>query len=193
MQFQQPSRVPRFLFVLFVSFLTVSCAQTVETVADDRLITTAAENLDQGYVLIGIDSNETLQSIYLTGPRSIRLSEEDLEYGSNYLLFAVPAGTYTFDEIRLNRFYEFELEDSDNIWSIDVYPNRISYVGDLHIKVNYGYLSAGLALELINRSSYALQFLERRFPLLLQSYELAYGGVGDDAFLEFVTAREGVK
>lgn len=169
------------LSLLASTLLLSSCASTVATVKVDQTLQVSATD---GYVLIGIDSNSSLDRIDIRGKKSIRLAQQDLRPGSNYLLFQLPAGDYYFSYVSLGYQRGFVLDDPD-LWGIQVQPSRINYVGDLSFQTR-GVFGNRAAIELFNRAASAYQFLSERFPQVLASHQLAYGGPGEDFFLPFM-------
>ncbi len=140
-----------------------------------------------GYLLIGVETSLDLQNILLTGTKRIQFTKEDLKAGSNYILVDVPAGKYQISDVKFGRYICFEL--TDGYWDIDVKPNKINYIGNLQVEGYrwFGWVSQAKIL-LNNRSTVALQYLEEKFPTLLNAHQLNYGGPGEDHFFEFATS-----
>lgn len=133
--------------------------------------------------MLGVELSHNIRSIEISGPKNIRLSSEDLDKASNYFLIEMPAGDYQFDVIRFNRVSRMEL--NEGYWDFRVLPNEISYVGHLEvISIGWWYRNANIELE--NRSSDALTFLQNSFPNILSSKKVRYRGPGEDSFFEYV-------
>jgi len=166
--------------VLGLMFILSSCATKVTSIKEDKnkLI---KEN--SGFILFGVDTNRNLKSIQLSGPQKIKLTSEDIQKGTNYLLVDLKAGTYTIDKINFNNYMYLRLNDTD--WKIEVKPQQISYVGHLEL-VTRGYWILTSHSELVNRSSEALEFMEDNYPNMLASRKLVYGGPGNDNFFDLV-------
>jgi hypothetical protein len=185
----QGSIVKVSLVLSIIFCLTLSgCATTVSSIKEDVDIPLGA---DSGYLLVGVELTNSIQSIEVSGPRNIRLSRENLEPGSSYFLIEMPAGNYQFDLIRFNRVSRMELKEG--YWDFEVMPNEISYVGHLEV-MQVGWFFSLSSIELENRSSDALSFLQESFPNILASRKVRYRGPGYDGFLEYVEqkfAKEG--
>jgi hypothetical protein len=167
--------------IIIIIFILTGCAQTVSTLKtdQDKLLSNQS-----GYLLIGIETNRDLKSISISGTTNIQLSAKDLRRGSNFILVDLPAGTYVIEKVHLNNYWRVEMEDSD-YWDIKVLPEKINYVGHLNIGTS-GFGQIYSRLELINKSSYAMEFMEERFPTILESRDMHYGGPGDDSFFDFI-------
>lgn len=175
----------RTLFFSLSLLLIAGCSSTVETVKEDKDVS-LKEN--QGYMLLGVDLNQSVKSIEIDGPKDIVLTRDNLKSKANYFLVPMPKGTYTIDTVRLNDLWRFEL--TDGLWDFEVQPGVISYVGDLNLRRSSSW-STDLDIELQNRSSQALVFLEDRYPNILNSRQLEYSGPGQDPFFDFVFKSKG--
>ncbi len=175
----------RITIIVVMAFLVNACASKVtnlKTDADREL------SEEQGYVLLGIDTNRDLYQIILDGPSRVRLTAEDLAEGDSYILADLEAREYEIDKlyIDVNRFYRFDDEDN---FKFTVKPGSISYVGHLET-VTTGYWFPTTYLQLDNRSSQALDFIKSEFPTIKKNRKLFYGGPGVDSFLEFAMTLE---
>ncbi|MDX1704846.1 hypothetical protein [Pseudidiomarina sp.] len=176
----------RQLWIFVVIVLVAGCATRVSSIRTDEVVPLVGGS---GYLLIGVETAHDLNFVDLDGPKSIRLSDKDLRAGTNYILIELPAGVYTISELTLGTSQRFVLDDEDN-WQVDVKKQRISYVGHLVVK-SRGYWARRASIELENRSSQALEFLEQDFPVILAGYPLDYGGPGKDHFLPYVASQNG--
>lgn len=143
--------------------------------------------IDQGFLLVAIDTNFSLDKIKIKGAKYLFLSRENLHPGSNYILFKAPAGEYRFDSIYLNSIYAYELEE--DYWSFRINPEVISYVGHLSVDQNFFKLRAHIELE--NRSTEALEFLEENFQKLIKTKNIQYAGPGRDDFFSVIAQAQG--
>lgn len=160
--------------------LLSGCAQEIEGISKD-VDKKLAEN--NGYLLIGIDTNRGLHQLLIGGNKSLMLTDKDLQPGSNYILVDVPAGKYQIDDIRFGRRIYMELKEG--YWDFEVKADQVSYIGDLYIETSgFWYVSSAQVL-LENRSTSALMFLEKEFPNILSSRKVRYSGPGEDNFLEY--------
>jgi hypothetical protein len=139
---------------------------------------------ERGYLLIGVETNTNLKTISIDGPRDIALSHEDLREGTNFILVPLMAGTYDVADIEMDYLFKFDIDDKEK-WQFSIRPQTISYVGHLEIKTS-GYFVRYARLELVNRSTEALDFMEQKFPSILDNRELHYGGPGNDDFFDYL-------
>lgn len=179
----------RLLVLCFSALFLASCATTVTSVKDDKFI-----KLEQGkgFLLLGIESNRDLKTIFIDGQQSIKLTHKDIRRGTNYLLVDLEAGEYAIERIALDKFWNLNFENEEN-WTFTVKPNQINYVGHLEVtrRNNFSWILSGQTYtELVNRSTQALTFMKSDYPNLLSSNELVYGGPGQDSFFQFVKAEQ---
>lgn len=173
-------RLPPVIAMVLLS----GCASTVTSIKQDqdKILTQ-----EKGYLLLGIETNLDLKSIRINGPQNIELSSKDIKEGSNYFLLDLEAGKYTLDQVRLNKYWRRDLTDEEH-WQLEVTPGKISYVGHLEV-TTWGYSYPITKAELINRSSEALEFLEKTFPRILKNRPINYGGPGQDGFYDFLATQ----
>lgn len=170
-----------FVIIFFLSGCVVNRVSSIRT---DEVVPLTGES---GYLLIGVQTRDDLNFVDLEGPKSVRLSDKDLRSGTNYILIELPAGQYTISDLELGSARRIIFEDKEN-WQIEVQQQRINYVGHLEVRT-YGYWIPVAYTELQNRSSQALEFLQRDFPVILAGYPLSYGGPGEDHFLPYIMAN----
>ncbi|WP_346836810.1 hypothetical protein [Microbulbifer sp. SAOS-129_SWC] len=168
-----------FLFLILFSLMLSACVTRVDAIKRDKDIGLAK---DEGYLLIAVDTNQQLEKIHIRGEKALILTADDLKSGTNYILTKVPAGHYKIRRVDFNSFYGYRL--TGGIWGFDVEPNVISYVGTLDVVKNRWSLDA--RVELSNRSSEAMEFLEGNFPELSGIRSVKYCGPGEDDFFEIV-------
>lgn len=159
--------------------LLVSCSTTKTSLKQD-----IDRNLeqDEGYLLIGINSNVDLEHIKLNGETSLKFGKEDLQKGSSYILTTVPSGKYSLKQVGTHRYFYIRLKQEN--WSFEVKPGRISYIGDLEVQ-RHNLFYWLIYAEMDNRSSSAIKYLQENFPNILDSRELHYAGPGSDRFINF--------
>lgn len=134
---------------------------------------------DQGWLLLMIHADMELHEIEISGPDSISISRENIPPGSSVQLRKAEAGEYTIGDLDITTFYRFTLKPDD--WKFKVFPGAITYVGHLDVES----LSNDRArLELVNRTSVALEYMQQKHPELLEQMPFKYGGPGEDIFLE---------
>lgn len=178
-------------YVLFASLcllLVSSCATSVSSIKNDALsVTEKSVNFSSGYLLIGVETNRDLKSIFISGMRTIKLSHEDLRFGTNYILINLAAGNYLIDSVALNSYQKLRLADKEN-WRFEIQPDTISYIGHLELQ-SRGFFSLVSRVELVNRSTEAIEFMESDFPNILSARKMHFGGPSDDHFFNYLNAE----
>ncbi len=185
------SRKPFFGVLPFVFLcLLSSCTTHLTSVAPGDELTLQP---DQGVLMLAIDTYVSLEELHLLGERKLVFSEEDLGRGTNYLIVPVPAGTYHFGPVYLEKsFLRISIQPNKqhlDLWTFEIQPGVINYVGHLEI-INRGYWYTN-EMVLLNNSSIAVEFLEREFDSLIDQYGLHYAGPGEDDFFEVVKVQGG--
>lgn len=169
--------------ILLILLLFFSCSTTVTSIRQDQAPVLSE---DRGYVLLGIQTNRDLKSIWINGPQTISLSSSDVKQGTNYLLVDLKAGVYKINKVYIDNYVGFRFDNKD-YWSFEVNPKQITYVGHLEI-VQRGYYYFWTYAELVNRASEALEFIEDKYPNLLSEYRVVYGGPGIDYLYEYLAS-----
>ncbi len=170
----------RITTIVVIASLVNACASKVTNLKTDADRTLSDE---QGYVLLGIDTNRDLYQIYLDGPTRIKLTAEDLAEGDSYILADLEAGEYSIDRLYIDKYRYYRFDEEDN-FKFTVMSGKVSYVGHLET-VTVGYWYPRTYLQLDNRSSQALVFMQEEFPNISSKRKLSYGGPGEDTFLEY--------
>lgn len=171
------------LFIIWLLVGLSACNSTVTNMTVDA-DTIGADDTETGYLLIGVETNISLKDIEIDGPDDIALSHDDLKSGTNFILVPLRAGDYEVRKVTFNNRYRALLRGETD-WSFKIKPQTISYVGHLEISA-MGFYSAYSRIELVNRSTEALDFMEQDFPAIFSNRELFYGGPGNDTFFDFV-------
>lgn len=141
----------------------------------------------QGYLLIGLVNNYSLDALYIWGEKDLKLTQNDLSAGENYILIPVPAGNYRLGQINYNYYIRTKLDD--DLWHFTVKPGHINYVGHLTVNRPFFWFFAN-DVELKNQAVGAQIYLEEYFPKLLGERSLIYAGPGQDRFFEYLTQLE---
>ncbi|CAH9053529.1 hypothetical protein PSECIP111854_01188 [Pseudoalteromonas sp. CIP111854] len=175
----------RFILTIILAFSLVGCAAQVTSIKSDK---DKIDSADAGYLLLGVDTSSDLKSILITGPKNIKLSPKDLRKGSNFILVDLKPGIYTIEKIELNNYWRLEMEDK-KYWNLEISSGVINYVGHIKIK-SKNFWDSRYHTELVNKSSYAIEFLQRKFPNILAKRSVHYGGPGDDSFFTFLTSHK---
>ncbi|WP_199608843.1 hypothetical protein [Flocculibacter collagenilyticus] len=171
--------------ILILVFALSACATKVTSLNSDA---DKALTEDMGFLLIGVQTNQDLKSILISGPQNIELSSQDIKKGTNYILIDLEVGQYTIDKLQLDNYWRLFLDDEEH-WQFSVKSGQINYVGHLEV-VKHGFWNPITAVELVNRSSESLEFLESSFPTILANRELIYGGPGQDRFFNFLKSQK---
>lgn len=175
-----------FCGVLFIALFLSGCAATkVATQAEDQDV---LEDNSQGYLLIGVVNNYSLDGVLIWGEKDLKLTPDDLSAGENYFLVPVPAGNYRIGQINYSYYLRTKLDEE--YWSFTIKPGTINYVGHLNVKRPAYYFFAN-DIELKNQAVDALEYMENYYPTILSGRALIYGGPGKDSFYSFVAELEG--
>lgn len=170
------------LIICVVLFLS-ACRSTVSTMKEDTDSIKPSNN-NMGYLLMGVETNNDLKHIDIDGPSSIRLTHADLKKGTSYILIPLLAGEYQLNNIQFNYYYKSRLKDQD-VWQFEIKPETISYVGHLEVSTK-GFYVFYSSVELVNRSTEALDFMLSDFPSILDNRTMFYGGPGEDGYFQFL-------
>ena len=175
--------ISHYFFILLSILFLSACNTTVSTLKTDADAISETD-LTSGYLLIGVETNFNLKEINIDGPTDINLSHKDLRAGNNFILVPLPAGTFEVTGINMTHYSHFEMREEDD-WSFEIKPQTISYVG--HLEFDWrGFNRSYAHIELVNRSTEALEFMQKDFPNILSSRMLYYGGPGEDSFFDFL-------
>lgn len=189
------NRIAKVILLLLAVSSLFGCAQKIESISQD--VDKKLDN-NSGYLLIGIDTNTSLHSLFIGGTKFLKFTGKDLRYGSNYILVSIPEGKYHIKDVKFDK--RVYISFTDDNWDFEVKANQVNYVGDFYIEAKangytYGSISAQVLIE--NRSTAALLFLEDKFPSILASRKVRYSGTGRDNFLQYAEtlpqAKEGLR
>ncbi|MBB6522156.1 hypothetical protein [Pseudoteredinibacter isoporae] len=169
------------IFLVVSVLILSSCASRVSTVQSD---TAKPIKNSEGYLLLGLSSNMYLEFIVIDGESKIMFTKDDVRYNSNYLFTALPAGEYRIKSVKTGRYTGYSL--LGDIWSFSVAPGTISYVGDFKFERR----NWNNDMLIVNRSSYAYEFMKERFPNLLKAHSITYTGQKEDRFFELMQSGE---
>ena len=174
----------RAIYILLCALLALSaCRSTVTTMkADTDQIRTVDPSM--GYLLMGVETNSDLKHIDINGPTPIRLTHTDLKEGTSYILIPLAAGEYSLSNVQFNSYYNSRMKNRD-IWQFEIKQSTVSYVGHLEVKTR-GFFVFYSSIELVNRSTEALDFMHEDFPSILNNRVMYYGGPGEDTYFQFV-------
>lgn len=163
------------------------------------LKTSAIEPLTegQGYMLVVLNVEQGYIPDFVTitedGAFGDTVRMESLAVNANFRLFAVDAGTYSWERLYFTKRHYIDLEDKE--YKIKVEPGTVSYAGHLSLysemNASQSEFLGGARLHYNNRSSRALYYMEYKYPELLKQYPLIYTGDKNDDFLQYVTSLEG--
>lgn len=175
-----------YLFALTLSALLLSgCGATkVSAQKQDQDKLTSNE---EGYLLIGLVNNYSLDALYIWGEKDLKLTQQDLSAGENYILIPVPAGDYRLGQINYNYYIRTKLED--DVWQFTIKPGHINYIGHLTVNRPFFWFFAN-DVELKNQAVGAQLYLEEYFPKLITERPLIYAGPGQDKFYQYIAELE---
>ncbi len=187
------------ILLLVISLLLSSCRTNFIPLKPDEPIQIDPE---QGFLLMRIDSSSkntvfirigsrspiitnSLYKILIRGATNGVFSEQFLQEG-RFLLIPLAEGHYEFQKVEMNDFPTnsyIKLKTTETqSWEFDVKAGQINYIGDFRFRVQPDGIR--VVVEMANRSSYALEYMEQNFPKLLERYAIRYTGFGKDRFLE---------
>lgn len=178
-------RLSALLALLFFALVLSGCISKVTSIKVDK-----DRKLDEemGYLLMAVDTNVDLKSITVIGERNFKLTSEDLRRGSNYILIDMPEGSYHISQVnQRNWLGEYYVTLEEEYWTVNIERGKVSYIGDMTIRSSRFNLSGRFIL--VNKSSFALEFMEREFPNILANRTMVYRGPGKDTFLKNVTQK----
>ena len=177
----------RFTIAFLFAFLIFGCAQNRSSIKEDVDVLT---EVDQGYLLMSIDTNRSLKSIRIFGHQDFKLTQDDVQSGTNYILLPLEAGNYYIDKVEVNNWMSYRFDEEH--WSFKIEKGMISYVGDFVFQAR-GLWSRVAEVELENNSSSAYEFMEENFSNILSSRQIRYHGPGTDNFLAFIETIEPIE
>lgn len=172
-----------FYSLAVVLCLISGCATQITSIVDGK--TTISK--DHGFLLLNIESNIDLKEIFLYGTEFISLTGKDIQAGSNYILVDLKAGEYTFTKIRLDNNWYINLEEEH--WTVDINKGQVNYVGHLEL-VRARHSGRVSKVELVNRSSEALEYLENSYPSILAQHSVNFSGFGEDDFFTLASSMK---
>ncbi|NVK87617.1 MAG: hypothetical protein HWE13_05800, partial [Gammaproteobacteria bacterium] len=83
--------------IVTILTLLMGCVSKVSSIKLDQ---DALSDPNEGYLLLGINSDVSLTSIEISGPKNIKLTSADLREGSRYILVDLPKGRYNIEQVR---------------------------------------------------------------------------------------------
>lgn len=175
--------------VIFLSLLLASCASTVDEIIVDNHVLKS----NTGLALIPIFSNLDIYQIRISGEKYFQFDANNIDFDKKYLLVELPAGEYSYSEIRLNK-YTIISEFEEGKWSFNVKPGVINYAG--HFVIHNSSEMWGvyqLSFMIHNNASMALEYLEDHYPHLLKTYSIVYSGPGEDDFFSFIESLSSLR
>lgn len=141
----------------------------------------------QGYLLIGLVNDYSLDALFIWGEKDLKLTRQDLSAGENYILIPVPAGEYRLGQINYNYYFRTKLDE--DAWRFTIKPGQINYIGHLTVEQPFFWFFAN-NIELKNQAAGAQRYLEAYFPNLITERNIVYAGPGQDRFFEYIDQLE---
>ncbi|MGJ8693730.1 MAG: hypothetical protein ACSHW0_14780 [Thalassotalea sp.] len=137
------------------------------------------------YLLFAIDSDDLVKEVSISGWRSLSFEPEYNEQKISYVLAEIKPGDYEFSTIEtglLNNHLDDEID-----WSFTIEQGKVNYVG--HLEINQELLGGAYfshsKIELVNKSSFAIEYLQAHHPALFTHNPLTYQGPGQDDFIGY--------
>ncbi len=167
--------------LLFIPFYSWS----IEPLKNNQGYMLVVLNVEQGYIPEFVTISES-------GAFGDTVKMESLSVNANFRLFAVDAGTYTWERLYFTKRHYIDLEDRE--FTVKVEPGTISYAGHLSLysemNASQSEFLGGARIYYNNRSSRALFYLELKYPELLKQYELVNTSDENDDFIPFARSLE---
>jgi len=172
--------------LIALCLFVVSCTTKVSSLKTDKDLPLEANT---GYLFLTVDTDFDYSKFSIVGPQHVFLRTPDLYKGKNYYLVPVEAGEYKVDSFvdSWGGIYTIADDENEDIWTFNVKSGGISYIGDFKARRLYGRYSH---FELVNNASYALEYLEEKYPNILSKRTLEYSGVGEDFFYGLVREKQ---
>ncbi|AWB67979.1 hypothetical protein C2869_16800 [Saccharobesus litoralis] len=177
----------RLLLLVSSLSLLVSCSQTLTPLERDSTKHEQTNRLT-GFLLFAVQTDSYIKHVNISGILPLRYSPKSAEQGNAYVLAEVPVGYYAFSSVETGVF-DIEAND-EHLWGFDIDPGVINYVGNLELLSQVKWCDSCFRLELANKSSFALEYLELAHPELLERTQVVYKGPGQDSFIEFAMAMK---
>ena len=162
-------------FLLFSLFLTLPCQ--AEQHFDDL-------KEDEGYLVLAVNIEGMI-------PKSLKLASkatfgsgytmDSLAFGDNLKIIKLTAGEYTWERLKINRTYRFDLDDE--AFSVNVEAGKINYSGHLLVNIYQQFETA--SFNYVNRSSLVFDELRNCCDALNKKYPLVFTGESQDPFIDF--------
>ncbi len=136
-----------------------------------------------GYLLFAVQSEAYIKTVNILGVIPLSYSPNNAKQENTYILAKVPIGYYKFSGVKTG-LGDIEA-NSEHDWSFNIESNTINYVGNLELLSKVKWCDTCFKLELANKSSFAIEYLESSHPELLAKIPIVYKGPGEDDFIGF--------
>ena len=162
----------------FLLMVLVCCNSALAAESAQRFQARGGNN---GVLLIGIDSDIEIERIELAldgddqNVRSI-----DIDHSEGWLV-NLPSGHYTLEKLYMARGAYFDLSDLDGL-GFQVSAGTINYFG--HIRLIRGDVRS--YIDLVNRASFAMEFLLRDHRSLLRRFAVKHSGPFEEGYFDHV-------
>ena len=144
----------------------------------------------EGLVVVAVDTSVNLASVRVRkgGEFFGAGVMKELERGRSLRLYAVPAGKYTWAQIKPYTWFYYDLTDKPE-FGFTVEAGKITYAGDLLFRPLTRYEGT---IQVSNRGLSAIDWLQKEHPALYRQYPFVFTGHYPDPFPQFyrdVTAK----
>jgi len=176
------------LLILPIIFILAGCGLSHVKTTSESLLLSKPLAEDEGLLVLGIKSDSFVQGVYLFGKKSMVIDYKKgntFDFNRQYWVGKVKAGNYHIVQIDFNGNYFMPLDEREK-WSVSVAPQKINYIGDLEIELILAN-DITFKTELMNRTSYAMEYMERYYPNLFSNHPFEFNGVGVDEFSSFMS------
>ncbi len=171
------------LIIVGLSVLLSACISKVKNLSVDKDL-----NLDDqtGYLFMTVDTNFDFSRFAISGKQYTQLENPVFYNNKNYYLLPLKAGEYYIHSFTNTSGGEYRFTD-DDLWRFNVSSGVISYIGEFKARNIYGHLSR---FSLINHSSFAMEYLEEKYPNILSQRKIEYRGPGEDFFFNLISSEK---
>lgn len=139
----------------------------------------------EGYLLVAISSPRLFfDTLSLEGRTSYQFEGRDFDDEINFRIIKLPAGEYYWSRMVLSgtrSYFKFK----KNEYPLTVKAGRVNY-GGMFLAEAVG--SQRGAIQIVNRVTSAIEFVEECCAEMLQKYPLRFAAAGNDSFVDYYSA-----
>ncbi|WP_111980280.1 hypothetical protein [Algibacillus agarilyticus] len=175
----------KLVFCFVLCLFAVGCSQTLKPMTTQQSANSSTSKLT-GYILFGLQSDAHIEHINIMGVPPLTYSPKNSLQHNHFILAEIPVGFYAFSSVETG--LGLIEADGDHAWSFKIDSQKINYVGHLELQSLFKWCHC-YRLQLANKSSFAVEYLQQTHTELLQQTDLVYKGPGSDTFIDFAMAQ----